>query len=295
MRTLRLLFVLLAATAGGTATIACGRLSASSVAGGGGQLSGGSANGGAGAGESDASIDIGPQGGGGGNRLDYGELCGHGMCVPGSNELACGPGPSGDAGSDGGPVPPSVDCKLVRSGDAATGECLAHGGAQESEPCTNAVDCAAGLACVETAAGGVCRAYCCADPEADCPVKGSFCSPEPLFEASVPAAPEVLVPVCKPADGCQLLQPAPPGGPSECGEGLMCTVVKSDGTTTCVPEGDGLAGDACPCAEGHVCSQLTSTCLKLCKVNEDDALYCEAGGTCQGGSMGLPDGIGVCS
>jgi hypothetical protein len=291
MRSLRVLLLLFAATAGGTATVACGRLAASSVAGGGGQLAGGSAAGGSGAGESDASIDIGPQGGGGG-RLDYAALCGEGLCVPGGNQLACGAGPGGDAGADGGPVPPSIDCKLVRSGDGATGECLANGGGQESDPCTNAVDCAAGLACVETAAGGVCRAYCCADPEADCPDKGSFCSPEPMFEASAPAAAEVLVPVCKPADGCQLLQPDQPGG---CSEGLMCSVVKSDGTTTCVPEGEGLAGESCPCADGHVCSQLTGTCLKLCKTNEDDALYCDAGGTCQGGSMGLPDGIGVCS
>ena len=102
-----------------------------------------------------------------------------------------------------------------------------------------------------------------------------------------------MAPVCVQADGCSLAEPFPcPAGQScTCSEGKACSIVREDGTTSCVTPGEGIAGDDCPCAAGHVCSRATNECLKLCRLNATDN---ECGsGRCQGTSN-FPDGFGVC-
>ncbi len=140
------------------------------------------------------------------------------------------------------------------------------------------------------------RNYCCLDPEA-CP-EATHCGVRTSRDAlhDDPEA-EFLVPVCVPADDCELLPG--PGGTNRCSDGLMCAIVRADGTTACVLPGTAGEGEPCavvgsghsPCAEGYVCSKATNTCLELCRINEPDAC---AGGVCQGGTGGIPDEYGVC-
>ena len=108
----------------------------------------------------------------------------------------------------------------------------------------------------------------------------TYCAPVPMAEAAV------KIPVCLPAKKCKPLDD------STCTDGQTCTIVRDDGTTSCVDPGDGSRGDFCPCAAGQVCSKITNTCLKLCHIG-NDAADCGAG-SCQGGVMGYPDGIGIC-
>lgn len=107
------------------------------------------------------------------------------------------------------------------------------------------------------------------------------------------AVPRQIVPVCVPAVDCSLTEPfpCPPGVRCSCPEGEACMVVRDDGTTTCVKPGSGSAGEPCPCASGHICSQTTNQCVKLCQTA---AMPSECGsGRCQA-SAELPVGFGVC-
>jgi hypothetical protein len=100
----------------------------------------------------------------------------------------------------------------------------------------------------------------------------------------------IPIPLCIPADNCELLTDA-------CGPELTCTIVRIDGTTSCRPPGTGVAGEPCgedyTCAPGFVCSLLNNECKKLCHLGED-AADCGQNAICQGGSMGLPAGFGIC-
>src|SRR5439155_9744950 len=127
---------------------------------------------------------------------------------------------------------------------------------------------------------GVCRPYCCASLD-DC-AKETFCHPEAMAEAMFKP---VLIPVCIPETHCQLLDD------STCPTGLTCTVVRDDGTTSCVQPGSHKRGEPCPCAPGYVCSTFDNECTKLCHVGGND---CDPGGTCTGGIYGYPSDIGLC-
>lgn len=175
--------------------------------------------------------------------------------------------------------------------------CAASGRGDLDAPCTSAADCMPGLACVvarspagdEAGVGaGVCRQYCCRGSEA-C-AQGSYCTPRVsrgLYGTGL------SVPVCEKADNCSLAAPYPCEAEEECqcDEGKACLVVRSDGTTTCTEPGEGMVGDECPCAWGHVCSQATGTCLKLCALPATGD-GCE-GGLCQM-AADLPENWGVC-
>ena len=100
-------------------------------------------------------------------------------------------------------------------------------------------------------------------------------------------APRLAIPVCAPTTNCQLLDDG------SCPSGLTCSIVRASGTTSCVSPGPGQLGDECPCAAGFVCAKLTGQCKKLCHLGQDE-VDCPNGGTCQGGSQGYPDGIGIC-
>jgi hypothetical protein len=243
------------ATSSGSGGIGGGSSSASSsTTGSGGASSSTSGAGGAGGGASSSSA-----GGAGGSSPD--------------KSTTSTSGGENDAG-----VPVTLTCKLSPISGAAVAGCTTAGDSVVSNPCQTAGDCGVGLACIATPSGGVCRPYCCGEVEA-CPLD-TYCAPVPMAEAAV------KIPVCLPAYKCKPLDD------STCMNGQTCTIVRDDGTTSCVDPGDGSRGDSCPCAAGQVCSKITNTCLKLCHIGNDTA-DCGAG-SCQGGVMGYPDGIGIC-
>ena len=214
-------------------------------------------------------------------RRPYTDLCGDSKtCTPGLGQCLS---PSLDASKD-------VDgCSLVPSEGAVVGSCAPNGDGDVGHPCTAVTDCAAGLGCVTSAdgsaaGGGACRPYCCQDVEV-CPDK-TFCTPLPMADDAV-NAPRLTVPVCVPTTNCQLLDD------TSCPAGQTCTIVRASGTTSCVAPGEGQLGGDCPCAAGFVCAKLTGQCKKLCHLGQDE-VDCPNGGTCQGGSQGYPDGIGIC-
>ncbi len=97
--------------------------------------------------------------------------------------------------------------------------------------------------------------------------------------------PSRVIPVCMGVTPCQLLTK------SACPTDKTCSIVRADGTTSCVDTGSGQFCQACPCAAGFTCS-ATGVCQKLCLTssqNNDCGL-----GKCQGGSNNLPTGIGLC-
>ncbi|MFS8069869.1 MAG: hypothetical protein ACMG6S_26185 [Byssovorax sp.] len=196
----------------------------------------------------------------------------------GSSGSSTGSGDTGGSGSDGGaPVP--LTCKLSSVNGEASTTCTVPGDLVSGNPCQTVADCGVGLACVATASGGLCRPYCCGQVE-ECPTD-TYCAPTAMAESAV------KIPVCLPAYKCKVLDE------TTCPTGQTCTIVRDDGTTSCVEVGEGVRGDACPCAPGHVCSKFTNTCLKLCHIG-NDAADCGAG-SCQGGVMAYPDGIGICA
>ncbi len=132
---------------------------------------------------------------------------------------------------------------------------------------------------------GVCRAYCCGDVEA-CGAD-TFCRTSVIANADrKPPDTFSPIPTCTPVTPCTLLDD------NSCKDGLVCTIVRTDGTTSCDSPGTGMAGDACPCAKDHVCSKGLNECMKICKTN--DANTCPTGHTCQGGSKSYPAGFGIC-
>jgi len=218
-------------------------------------------------------IDVRPPEGPGG-QTSYMDLCGGG-CMSGAGSIGCSSNPNGSAESS---------CQIVPTANGASAECLPPGDAALGAPCMGVSDCQPGLGCVHMpSGGGVCQPYCCADIEA-CE-KGTYCAPMPMNEDL--ASPNPLkVPVCIPTTPCTLLDD------TSCGSsGLTCTLVRADGSTSCVEPGDGSIGDPCPCAAGHVCSKTLQKCLMLCHVGSSD---CPVNMICQGGAKSFPDGIGVC-
>jgi len=243
----------------------------------------------------DAGIDVIVGDDAGPGVFTYAELCGEG-CIPGTGEPApcdqtpsAGGGGSGGAGgaggAGGGGAPAAGNCVLTVDEEAVvSGTCTPHAGqAVDSDPCLSAADCGPGLGCVTP---GVCRPYCC-DALEDCPVD-TYCAPVAVADGDLPnngtIAPEI--PVCIPATQCTLLDD------TTCPDGMTCTIVRQDGTTSCVQPGEGSAGEPCPCEAGHVCSTGKNTCHQLCHIGQQDD--CPEGFSCFGGATSYPDGFGVC-
>jgi hypothetical protein len=225
-----------------------------------------------------------PSAGGGG----AGGAAGAGNAPDAATELDAGA--DGDAGP---PVPPPAEgCGVSadKSGSPVAA-CAPAGSGESGAPCVSEADCRAGLACVGEGNAGQCRPYCCLEPD-PC-ATDTYCAERKQKADLSPGQTPLVVPVCVPADKCSLDEPYPcPAGTScKCKDGTACTVVKDDGTTSCVPPGTGHAGDKCPCAAGYLCSQASTTCLKLCSTN---AATPECGsGKCVSVAY-LPAGYGVC-
>lgn len=234
------------------------------------------------------------EGGGGGAGGDRGQGGGVSTTSGGAGTGAAPSDAGVDATIDGGstPVPSGFACRVTLDDDQPVRICGRAGRVEVGMPCASAADCAAGLACVAEGQAGRCQPYCC-ESEAIC-AEGAFCAERPLYTGNTDAGPTAVVPVCVQAENCSLGDPYPcPAGQScRCGEGTACTVVRSDGTTSCIPPGSGKVGDSCPCAPGFVCSRATDTCLKLCNTT-DSASDCGSG-RCQAASN-LPAGWGICT
>lgn len=192
---------------------------------------------------------------------------------------------------------PDFACQVTTNSEGERlAMCVPGGTGVDSDPCVKSADCAAGYACVGDKNAGVCRSYCCIDPEA-CG-DGTYCGVLPARDPgqSDPDA-LFLLPVCIPAVDCELLPSA--GTTNRCADGLMCAIVRADGTTACVIPGVAGDGEPCeavepgqsPCAEGFVCSKATNTCLALCRVGTPGVC---GEGACQGGTDGIPQEYGVC-
>jgi hypothetical protein len=192
----------------------------------------------------------------------------------------------------GSPTTASVfACHVTRTGS----RCEPAGRGRTQAPCTSSRDCAPGLACVGDASEGQCLPVCCQPDTCD---EGNYCTERVLRGETGPNP--VKAPVCVGAMDCRLDDPYPcdssEPGACTCPSGTACSIVKSDGTTSCVPPGDGKAGDACTCsrgdvctcAAGHMCVQSMGICAKLCHTSAD----CGSG-LCQATPI-LPDGFGVC-
>jgi hypothetical protein len=212
-------------------------------------------------------------------------------------------GLAGDGGSSGSAplVAAEFGCQVVRLPGAprsVVSECAVVGPSGANEPCLTSSDCQAGFACVGDQNAGLCQQYCCKDGD-QC-AQRTYCAERPLRDATTNALPSgstntsstLLIPVCVPAQNCDLSAPfpCPAGSQCACKTGTACLVVRSNGTTTCAAPGAGIEGDPCPCAWGHVCSAAKNQCLKLCSTRA--AASC-GDGQCQSASQ-LPEGWGVC-
>ena len=224
--------------------------------------------------------------GGAGGRLGSGGSFGEG-----------GSGGVPASGGVGGGEIPGYACHVVLVGNAPKSACAPVGDGAVDAPCFTGDDCSAGLACVRYRSVARCRPYCCRGDEA-CG-KGSYCTEQPLVDDSIPStASAPLVPVCAPADECNLEDPypCPDGRVCQCSAGKACLVVRTDGTTSCETPGQGELGGACPCQYGFVCSRATGTgvCHQLCATSPTSSLpACGKGARCQSSSE-LPVGFGVC-
>lgn len=227
--------------------------------------------------DGDASIVLGPNPVmDGSNPLNPAALCLKGECSIHESPNTCAPQNGGEQA-----------CGLANEGKTVVAQCMPVGAFNEGEVCMTQGDCGAGLGCaVDPNGNALCRSYCCGDAEL-CP-KNTFCDAQmmKLGDASPSSA---AMPVCIPASNCELLNDV-----DSCDPGLTCTIVRQDGTTSCVVPGAGKLNEACPCAAGFICSKLLGTCLKLCRIGQDN-IDCGPNASCQAGSNAYyPAGIGTC-
>ncbi|APR83301.1 Hypothetical protein A7982_08650 [Minicystis rosea] len=216
--------------------------------------------------------------GGGSPVASYAYLCGgsQATCSPDPGSSDCAPGGNPNMGGAGPDAGSKLTCHLVVDAEHVVAQCGLSGDSGAGDPCNKATDCQAGHGCSATPVTGICRQYCCGEPEL-CP-QDSYCTPTTIADG------DAQVPLCMPVTPCELLSDA-----VWCKNGQACAIVRNDGTTSCIDPGYGQDGDGCPCAAGYTCSS-SGTCLKLCHVDGDD---CGAG-TCQGGTLPYPTGIGYC-
>lgn len=229
-------------------------------------------------------------------------LCGTsaGRCIPDDGYCRAEASAGGDTGGPEAGSGALLDtaCRVLPSADGPRSACALPGGGELDAPCFSTDDCGPGLACIGEGVVGRCRPFCCRG-EASCDaLAGTYCTERPQREngsGGAEGGESLVVPVCMPADDCDLGEPypCPASRQCDCPGDTMCVVVRADGTTACrkpSPE-DGEAGDPCPCAWGYVCSQASNTCLKICST-VDDGSACP-GQRCQASAQ-LPPGFGVC-
>jgi hypothetical protein len=191
-----------------------------------------------------------------------------------------------DASSSLENVPLACRVQPPSGGTAATPVCGPAGTATDGMTCHGPTDCAAGYECI---GNGVCRRYCCAG---DCSSQNEFCDIQEMAADS-----STKVPVCMPVDDCGLLDQPTDAGP--CPPGETCSVVRDNGTRSCVATGRGQAGNGCDtsdCEAGLVClgSSGARRCYVLCHTMGGSP-ECGHKQTCKGGlPLFLVPGVGIC-
>ncbi len=177
-------------------------------------------------------------------------------CYPDTTYDACDlptDGGAPDASADGGMHYPG-SCHVVTEGTEVVTVCLPSKlQGMYASTCTQSTDCAPGWECMS---GGTCRHYCCGGNSA-CS-DNQFCDVQPTA-----MDPNTRVPVCLAEFPCTLLDP------DSCLSGQQCSVVKEDGTTSCVtlgPQGDGQSCEVEHCQAGFVClgTMGNRACAPLC-------------------------------
>jgi hypothetical protein len=168
-------------------------------------------------------------------------------------------------------------------------KCTPAGYGTDGQHCATSTDCAAGYECV---GAGVCQHYCCEGACLGGPnVNGKdlFCDIQPMAQST-----STKVPVCSMVYPCKLLVK-----PSGCADTETCSVVRGDGTTSCVAVGAAKAGDDCEsdhCAADLVCLGAPGLrkCYALCHVSAP--VECSQSQKC---TTGLPlfqdPSIGYCN
>lgn len=252
-----------------------------------GAAQGGAAQGGAG--DAAGAAQGGAQGGEATSAAGQGGVGGTGQ----AGEAGGGAGGEGGSGSNQPPGFAQYSCQVTSQNNLLTRQCVMAGTGTANAPCFGAADCAPSFACVTDGDAGRCLPYCC-DSRTSC-APGTYCAEQPLRRtpAGSNSSQAPRVPVCVPADGCSLEDqfPCPAGKTCRCQADTACMVVRNDGTTACVKPGAGKQGEACPCAWNHVCSSVTSTCVKICRT---DAASDDCGSQKCQASAELPPNFGVC-
>ena len=263
--------------------------------------------------EGDIMVDVGAPDVEPSREVSVNPLCGLGCdpddrwaldCLDTESDEALDAGAGGSTG-DATPPPtldelPESGCQVRQVQGAPVAECRPAGTRLDGEQCSDSADCAPGFACVrkeptDDLEPARCRRFCCHGIDS-CEEGGTYCAERILVDAADPEDADPLsVPVCVLGDNCSLAEPYPCDDTQfdcRCPESTACTVVRADGTTACLPPGEGVAGEPCPCAAGYVCSESTQTCLRLCQTNSTNA-QCDLG-RCQA-SAALPEPFGVCT
>jgi hypothetical protein len=223
-----------------------------------------------------------------------------GGCYPDdpTTAMACSLAPDGGvynaaAGYDNA----ALACRVVATTPDATGAtqspaCVPAGNAGDGSWCKSSSECQAGFDCVGS---GTCQHYCCSGntecgPELPVAVADQFCDIQATTQAT-----GVEIPVCMPIHppgGCQLL------AANVCAATETCSVVRDDGSTSCVAIGDAKAAQSCDkdhCAASLVCLGTLGarTCYQLCDTST--AQQCSTTQQCKGGLPLFPDPtIGIC-
>lgn len=172
--------------------------------------------------------------------------------------------------------------------DPAPG-CTVAGPGANGAACALASDCAAGFLCANAA----CRKLCCGGDWTGCSSPSEHCLEHLVYSSPIVGTKDTKAMLCMPVNTCDALVP------SSCTQpGTTCQLADPTGATACLFEGQGAAGEACPCKGGFACivGDKGGECRRLCKAVEGGGEpYCQSGeGICTHFTRD-PSGVGECT
>lgn len=228
--------------------------------------------------DASAGVDLGSSGAGPGGHTD--------------DAASAGRPERGESSPDAALMEQVYSCQIDRDEGATAVGCWWSGTGDDGAACASSEDCQPGYGCVDD---GHCRKFCCGG-DASCVDlagggQGHFCDERPVKSKNAEGALAILVPVCAPADMCDLSEPYPCDGPDCKCPGATCTVVNAQGATACMVPGEGQLDQPCPCAAGFYCHPVEQTCKLLCSLEENDGVCGDS--LCQA-TANFPPGWGLC-